>query len=186
MTNQEKEKAAFQSVYDSGFKDALQAAWQAVNVLGAPETARITQEDKFFCEGIEGALQAIERLQTSIHGEEIEEIASEQAAEQRASVMRRNLDQAGNGWYTVAQAAGYLQVCNITILRWIKAGTLPASKIGKSYRVAKTNLDEMAKGNTRCFNSEENHATSHRARVVNGEAGRRIPASSPQHDPRLP
>ena len=96
MTNQEKEKAAFQSVYDSGFKDALQAAWQAVNVLGAPETARITQEDKFFCEGIEGALQAIERLQTSIHREEIEEIASEQAAEQRASVMRRNLDQAGN------------------------------------------------------------------------------------------
>ena len=57
MTNQEKEKAAFQSVYDSGFKDALQAAWQAVNVLGAPETARITQEDKFFCEGIEGAFR---------------------------------------------------------------------------------------------------------------------------------
>ena len=53
------------------------------------------------------------------------------------------------GWYTVAQAAGYLQVCNITILRWIKAGTLPASKIGKSYRVAKTNLDAyLAKGNT--------------------------------------
>ena len=31
MTNQEKEKAAFQSVYDSGAKDALQA-------LGRPST----------------------------------------------------------------------------------------------------------------------------------------------------
>ena len=63
MTNQEKEKAAFQSVYDSGAKDALQLAWQAVNVLGAPETARVTDFDKAYCKAIEDALRTIEELQ---------------------------------------------------------------------------------------------------------------------------
>jgi len=45
-------------------------------------------------------------------------------------------------WATVDQAAKYFQVCNITILRWIKSGRLPASKIGKSYRLAVSDLDE--------------------------------------------
>ena len=63
MTNQEKEKAAFQSVYDSGAKDALQLAWQAVNVLGAPETARVTDFDKAYCKAIEDTLRTIEELQ---------------------------------------------------------------------------------------------------------------------------
>ena len=48
-------------------------------------------------------------------------------------------------WLTVAQSAEILQLNPMTILRWIKAGKLPASKIGKSYRVAKTQLDEVLK-----------------------------------------
>ena len=39
-------------------------------------------------------------------------------------------------WATVAQAAEFLQLNPMTILRWIKAGKLPASKLGKSYRIA--------------------------------------------------
>jgi len=39
-------------------------------------------------------------------------------------------------WLTVAQSAEILQLNPMTILRWIKAGKLPASKIGKSYRIA--------------------------------------------------
>lgn len=44
------------------------------------------------------------------------------------------------GWLTVRQAAAYLQLNPMTILRWIKAGKLPASKLGKSYRIAMTEL----------------------------------------------
>ena len=52
-------------------------------------------------------------------------------------------------WSTVAQAAEYLQVCDMTVLRWIKCGKLPASKIGKSYRIAIAGLDTMLeKGKT--------------------------------------
>ena len=39
-------------------------------------------------------------------------------------------------WLTVAQSAEILQLNPMTILRWIKSGKLPASKIGKSYRIA--------------------------------------------------
>ena len=39
-------------------------------------------------------------------------------------------------WLTVAQSAQLLQLNPMTILRWIKAGKLPASKLGRSYRIA--------------------------------------------------
>ena len=39
-------------------------------------------------------------------------------------------------WLTVAQSAQLLQLNPMTILRWIKAGKLPASKLGNSYRIA--------------------------------------------------
>ena len=45
------------------------------------------------------------------------------------------------GWLTVDQTAAHLQLNPMTILRWIKAGKLPASKIGRSYRIAATELD---------------------------------------------
>lgn len=43
-------------------------------------------------------------------------------------------------WLTVDQSAQLLQLNPMTILRWIKAGKLPASKIGKSYRIAMTEV----------------------------------------------
>ena len=43
-------------------------------------------------------------------------------------------------WLTVSQSAQLLQLNPMTILRWIKAGKLPASKLGKSYRIAATEL----------------------------------------------
>lgn len=36
---------------------------------------------------------------------------------------------------TVADIAERLHVNRITVRRWIKAGTLPATKVGKEYRV---------------------------------------------------
>lgn len=36
---------------------------------------------------------------------------------------------------TVADIAARLHVNRITVRRWIKAGTLPATKVGKEYRV---------------------------------------------------
>ena len=47
-----------------------------------------------------------------------------------------------NEWLTVKQAAEYLQIDRMTILRWIKAEKLSASKIGKSYRIAKKELEK--------------------------------------------
>ena len=43
-------------------------------------------------------------------------------------------------WITAVQAAEYLQIDHMTVLRWIKAGKLPASKIGKSYRILMADL----------------------------------------------
>jgi excisionase family DNA binding protein len=46
-------------------------------------------------------------------------------------------------WVTVDQAAAYLQICSITVIRWIKSGKLPASKIGRGYRIAVADLDAI-------------------------------------------
>jgi excisionase family DNA binding protein len=43
-------------------------------------------------------------------------------------------------WMTVAQSAELLQLNPMTILRWIKAGKLPRRKIGKSYRLSRTEI----------------------------------------------
>jgi len=45
---------------------------------------------------------------------------------------------------TVEQAAAQLQVHPKTILRFIRKGTLRANRIGKSYRIARRDLDELA------------------------------------------
>ena len=45
-------------------------------------------------------------------------------------------------WLTVAQSAQILQLNPMTILRWIKAGKLPASKLGKSYRIAMKDMNK--------------------------------------------
>lgn len=43
---------------------------------------------------------------------------------------------------TIQQAAEYLQVCDKTIRRLISRKELSASKIGKSWRVKKSDIDE--------------------------------------------
>ncbi|MBI2942102.1 MAG: helix-turn-helix domain-containing protein [Chloroflexi bacterium] len=42
---------------------------------------------------------------------------------------------------TPEQAADYLQVDRETVYRYIRAGKLPASKLGRSYRIPKRSLD---------------------------------------------
>ena len=40
-----------------------------------------------------------------------------------------------DGIYTLDEAAQYLKVSYSTLLRWIKAGTFPAFKLGRFWRV---------------------------------------------------
>ena len=43
---------------------------------------------------------------------------------------------------TVAEVADILRVSSMTVYRLIKAGELPAVRVGKSYRVAEEDLDK--------------------------------------------
>jgi excisionase family DNA binding protein len=52
-------------------------------------------------------------------------------------------------YVTVGQAAQYLQVCDMTVLRWIRSGKLPASKTSAGYRIAANDLETyLSKGRT--------------------------------------
>jgi excisionase family DNA binding protein len=42
---------------------------------------------------------------------------------------------------TVAEVAGVLRVSNMTVYRLIKAGEMPALRIGKNYRIRQRDLD---------------------------------------------
>jgi excisionase family DNA binding protein len=42
---------------------------------------------------------------------------------------------------TVAEVAGILRVSTMTVYRLIKAGQLPAGRVGKSYRVREDDVD---------------------------------------------
>ncbi len=42
---------------------------------------------------------------------------------------------------TVAEVAGILRVSTMTVYRLIKAGSLPAVRVGKSYRVSEDDVD---------------------------------------------
>jgi excisionase family DNA binding protein len=42
---------------------------------------------------------------------------------------------------TVGEVAGYLRVHPITVQRWCRTGDLPAAKIGRAYRIRKSDLD---------------------------------------------
>src|SRR5712691_1433744 len=42
---------------------------------------------------------------------------------------------------TVDQVAAYLQLNRLTIYRYIREGRLPASKVGKSYRIRKADVE---------------------------------------------
>ena len=43
---------------------------------------------------------------------------------------------------TVAEVAGIMRVSTMTVYRLIKAGEMAAVRVGKSYRVAETDLDQ--------------------------------------------
>lgn len=50
----------------------------------------------------------------------------------------------GPDWFevmTVEQVAAYLQLNKLTIYRHIREGRLPASKVGKAYRIRKTDVE---------------------------------------------
>ncbi len=50
---------------------------------------------------------------------------------------------ARGGFLTVAEVAGMLRVSTMTVYRLIKAGELPAVRIGKSYRLANEDVDRF-------------------------------------------
>ena len=50
--------------------EALDAAWAGVNVLGAPDTACITDRDRAYCQAIGDALSAIKALKSAPNAKE--------------------------------------------------------------------------------------------------------------------
>jgi excisionase family DNA binding protein len=49
----------------------------------------------------------------------------------------------GDDFYLVEELADKLRVNKMTIYRWIKAGKLRASKIGKEYRIARSDFERL-------------------------------------------
>ena len=47
---------------------------------------------------------------------------------------------------TVAEVAAALRVSNMTVYRLIKAGDLPALRVGKNYRIRAAHLDDFLTG----------------------------------------
>jgi excisionase family DNA binding protein len=48
-------------------------------------------------------------------------------------------------WFTVKQAAGYLQISTSTIYAMARDGTLPASRVGNQWRFDKAEIDHWLK-----------------------------------------
>jgi len=44
------------------------------------------------------------------------------------------------------EVAAILKISKITVQRWCRAGKIPAAKIGKAYRIKKTDLDWWYEG----------------------------------------
>lgn len=44
---------------------------------------------------------------------------------------------------TVEQAAEYLQIHKVTVYKFIRAGVLPAAKLGKVYRIYRRDLEAL-------------------------------------------
>jgi excisionase family DNA binding protein len=47
---------------------------------------------------------------------------------------------------TVEQVAAYLQLNRLTVYRYVREGKIPASRIGKVYRVRKADVDRFLEG----------------------------------------
>ena len=52
-----------------------------------------------------------------------------------------------NSFYTVEQVAELLQVHWQTVLNYIKSGKLKALRLGKGYRIPKSELDDFIRNN---------------------------------------
>ena len=48
-------------------------------------------------------------------------------------------------YYTIDEVAKMLKVAYLTVYRWIQAGKLEAVKLGKQYRISKTQLNKFMK-----------------------------------------
>lgn len=55
-------------------------------------------------------------------------------------------DDARNGLLTVAEVAAQLRVSTMTVYRLIKAGELPAARVGRSYRLRPADVDQYLAG----------------------------------------
>jgi excisionase family DNA binding protein len=56
-----------------------------------------------------------------------------------------NQDQTPAEVLTVTEIAGYLRVSETTVWRWCSTGKLPAFRIGRSWRVRRTDLERHIK-----------------------------------------
>ncbi len=64
---------------------------------------------------------------------------------------------------TVDEVARYLRVHPMTVQRWCRSGDLPAAKIGRAYRIKRTDLDRWwAEHSTREQSSQEIRTDSSR------------------------
>ncbi|MGH3441711.1 MAG: helix-turn-helix domain-containing protein [Nitriliruptorales bacterium] len=61
---------------------------------------------------------------------------------------------AGDRLLTVSEVADALRVSNMTVYRLIKGGDLPAIRVGKNYRIRRTDLDQYLNAST--VQAEEN------------------------------
>ncbi|MEX2618628.1 MAG: helix-turn-helix domain-containing protein [Egibacteraceae bacterium] len=52
----------------------------------------------------------------------------------------------GDRLWTVAEVAEHMRVSNMTVYRLIKAGDLPAIRVGKNYRIRGRDLDAYLDG----------------------------------------
>ena len=50
---------------------------------------------------------------------------------------------AGDEWLTLAEVAQYLRLSNRTVSRMIKGGRLPAKRVGRAVRIARSQLITM-------------------------------------------
>lgn len=59
-------------------------------------------------------------------------------------------DEGRTRYVTVAEVAAQLRVSNMTVYRLVQAGTLPAIRVGRSYRIREDDVDRyLAKQYTR-------------------------------------
>lgn len=52
----------------------------------------------------------------------------------------------GDRLWTVAEVADHMRVSNMTVYRLIKAGDLPAIRVGKNYRIRSSDLEAYLDG----------------------------------------